>query len=230
MVTVGDRPILWHIMAHYARFGHKDFVVALGYKGYVIKEYFANYSLHNSDFSVDLREGQVRIHSRAQEDWQVTLVDTGLDTMTGGRLLRLRSLLEEPFLLTYGDGLSDVDMDALVDHHTATGAMITVTAVNPLPRFGALDVDNGQVVSFREKPITGKERINGGFFVVSPDFFVELTGDDCVMEGEPLSRVAADGRMSAFLHDGFWMPMDTVRDRDQLEALWSTGHPPWVRS
>ena len=228
MVRIGPRPILWHIMRHYAAYGHTEFVIALGYKGYVIKEYFANYRAHQSDFTVELRTGQVEYHSHPAEDWRVTLVDTGLDTMTGGRVARLRHLLPERFMLTYGDGLADVDLDALVAHHENHGAQATVTAVSPAPRFGALDIQGEQVMSFREKPRTSHDRINGGYFVMEPSVLDLLDGDECVLEADPMASLARSGRLAAYEHDGYWQPMDTLREKDELEALWAAGSPPWI--
>ena len=228
MVAIGGRPILWHIMRHYAAFGLKDFVVACGYKGYVIKEYFANYLTHECDLSIDLGTGEVDVLSRHPEDWRVTLVDTGQSTMTGGRLRRLAPLLTETFLLTYGDGLSDVAVDDLIGYHRERGALATVTAVHQPPRFGALEMDGGMVTRFREKPLISQDRINGGFFVFEPPMLDLLTGDDCVLEAGPLATLAADGQLAAYQHDGFWQPMDTLRDRDELNRLWDAGDAPWA--
>lgn len=228
MVRIGPRPILWHIMRHYAAYGHTEFVIALGYKGYVIKEYFSNYRAHQSDFTVELRTGQVDYHSHPAEDWRVTLVDTGSETMTGGRVGRLRHLLPERFMLTYGDGLADVDLDALVAHHEGAGAQATVTAVSPAPRFGALDISEGQVGSFREKPRSSRDRINGGYFVMEPSVLDLIDGDECVLEREPLATLARSGSLAAYEHDGYWQPMDTLREKDELTALWEAGNPPWI--
>jgi glucose-1-phosphate cytidylyltransferase len=228
MVMVGGRPILWHIMAHYAAYGFTDFVVALGYKGYVVKEYFANYLIHQNDLSIDLGAGQVEVLSRHPEDWRVTLVDTGDSTMTGGRLQRLGSLLTEPFMLTYGDGLSDVPIDVLLRTHQERRALATVTAVHPPPRFGALGIEGGMVTRFREKPIESQDRINGGFFVFQPEVLGLLTGDGCVLEGGPMSTLADKGGLAAYEHDGFWLPMDTLRDLDELNRLWYEGNAPWA--
>lgn len=229
MVAVGGRPILWHIMRHYASFGCNDFVVALGYKGYVIKEYFANYRLHACDMRLELHSGHVEILTQHTQDWRVTLVDTGEATMTGGRLGRLAHLLDEPFHMTYGDGLSDVDLDALRARHLASGALGTVTAVHPAPRFGALEIHTGMVTRFREKPVDFQDRINGGFFVLQPQVLDLVDGDGCVFEAKPLATLAARGQLAAYEHDGFWMPMDTLRDRDELNRLWSDGSAPWAR-
>jgi glucose-1-phosphate cytidylyltransferase len=228
MVAIGGRPILWHIMRHYASYGYNDFVVALGYKGYVVKEYFANYTTHQNDLSINLGTGQVDVLSQHPEDWRVTLVDTGDASMTGGRLGRLAHLLDERFMLTYGDGVSDVPVDDLLRHHEERGGLATVTAVHPPPRFGALGIDDGMVTRFREKPIESQDRINGGFFVFEPEMLSLLTGDDCVLEAEPLATLAAKGQLAAYQHDGFWMPMDTLRDRDELNRLWDEGNAPWA--
>jgi glucose-1-phosphate cytidylyltransferase len=227
MVAIGGRPILWHIMRHYASFGFTEFVVALGYKGYVIKEYFANYLTHMSDLSIDLGSGAVDVLSRHREDWRITLVDTGETTMTGGRLRRLAPMLNEPFLLTYGDGLSDVPVDDLVEYHGRMGGLATVTAVHPAPRFGALGITDGMVSRFREKTTDAQDRINGGFFVMDPEVIGLADGDDCVLETGPLSTLASRSQLAAYEHDGFWMPMDTLRDRDELERLWQSGDAPW---
>ena len=228
MVTIGGRPIIWHIMRHYASYGFNDFVVALGYKGYVMKEYFANYRLHEGDLQVDLMTGEVEVISRHAEDWHVSLVDTGEATMTGGRLKRLAPMLQETFMLTYGDGLSDVRVDDLLAFHRKHETLATVTAVSPEPRFGALEIDAQMVRRFREKPSDARQRINGGFFVFEPEVLSLLGGDDCVLEAEPLATLAARSQLAAFEHDGFWMPMDTLRDRDELNRLWDTGSPPWL--
>jgi glucose-1-phosphate cytidylyltransferase len=228
MVTIGDRPILWHIMEHYAAYGHTDFVVALGYKGFVIKEYFANYFNHNYDMTVDLATGAVEYLSGSHRDWRVTLVDTGLDSMTGGRLGRLAPVLTERFLLTYGDGLSDVPIDKIVAHHEQSRALATVTAVHPPSRFGALGVSDGMVTHFREKPDDAVDRINGGFLVMEPEALELVTGDDTVLESTVLTELAARGRLAAYEHDGFWMPMDTLRERDELHRMWVSGEAPWV--
>ena len=229
MVGIGGRPILWHIMQHYASFGFVDFVVALGYKGYVIKEYFANHLLHECDVSVDLGTGTVQYLSQSRVDWKVTLVDTGDESMTGGRIKRLAPLLTERFLLTYGDGLSDVPVDEVVSYHESAGAWATVTAVHPPPRFGSLGVTNGRVDDFREKPGDLRDRINGGYFVVEPEVLELIAGDDMPFETEPLATLAARGQLAAYEHDGFWMPMDTVRERDELNRMWESGSAPWTR-
>ncbi len=229
MVEIGGRPILWHIMKIYAAHGVSDFVVCLGYKGWQIKEYFLNYRLHSSDVSVDLSTGQVEVLRPAAEPWRITLVDTGEETMTGGRLRRIaRHVAEEDaFCMTYGDGVSDVDVAALIDFHRSHRRLATVTAVVPPGRFGALARQGDQVDAFIEKPPGDGGTINGGFFVLSPRVLDRVEGDDTVWEEEPLRSLARDGELHAFDHRGFWQPMDTLRDRDQLERLWATGMAPW---
>jgi glucose-1-phosphate cytidylyltransferase len=228
MVEIGGKPILWHIMNVYASQGHKDFVVACGYKGETIKEYFHNFVVHNRDYRVDLGSGAVEVLGDSGVDWRVTVVDTGLATQTGGRLLRLRRLLEhEAFLLTYGDGVGDVDLEALLRAHREGGRLATVTAVRPPSRFGALVLDGERVEKFSEKPQTEAGWINGGFMVFEPEVFRYLEDDDTVLEREGLERLAADGQLTAYLHAGFWQPMDTLREKRLLEELWSTGHAPW---
>ena len=228
MVSIGGKPILWHIMNTYARFGHKDFYIALGYKAEVIKEYFLNYRTLNSDFTVDLSNGNLVAHQQDLVDWQVTLVDTGLDSMTGGRVKRLKDFIgDEPFLLTYGDGVADIDIDALVRFHRSHGKMATVSAVHPGARFGELDIQNHVVTSFKEKPQTSQGWINGGYFVLEPAFFDLIKGDDTILEKEPLEQVAQMGELMSYQHEGFWQCMDTKRDRDALEELWQSDQAPW---
>lgn len=229
MVHIGGRPIIWHIMRHYSSFGFNEFVVACGYKGDVLKKYFANYSTHESDIQVDLGKGTVEVLSQPSLDWRVTLVDTGEDTMTGGRIKRLASHLDETFLLTYGDGLSDVPLDHLLEYHRNIGTLATVTAVRPIPRWGAINIDAGRVWGFAEKPRDQHAWINGGFFVLEPDVLDLVTGDECYFEREPLETLAARGELAAYEHEGFWMAMDTARDRDELNALWDSGAAPWSR-
>lgn len=228
MVTVGGRPMLWHIMQHYARHGHKDFIVALGYKAAVVREYFLHYHALSGDFSVDLGTGKVVPLSNASVDWRVALIDTGENTMTGGRLRRLASHVgNQTFMLTYGDGLASVDIDKLLAFHRSHGKLVTVTAVHPQARFGELTMRGDQVVSFSEKPQVHDGWINGGFFVCEPGFLDLIAGDDTVLEKEPLEQAAAQGQLMAYRHEGFWQCMDTKRDRDTLEALWKGGSPPW---
>ena len=228
MVELGGRPVLWHIMKTYSTYGINDFVVCCGYKGYVIKEFFANYALHASDVTFDMRDRSMLVHSSAAEPWSVTLVDTGENTMTGGRLLRVQKYLdEEPFCFTYGDGLSNVNVRAVIDHHLHSGALATMTTVQPPGRFGAVRLEEQKIVAFDEKPQGDGAWINGGYFVLSPGVFRYLVDDATVWEREPLERLAEDGKLSAFVHRGFWQPMDTMRDKQQLEELWSGGVAPW---
>lgn len=230
MVEIGGRPILWHLMHFYADHGFKDFVVACGYKGEMIKQYFRDIALHESDFFVNLRNGAIEVLNGSPLDWRVGVIDTGLDSMTGGRLLRLRSVLgDTPFLCTYGDGLSDVDVTALVRFHRAHGKLATVTAVRPPARFGGLALQGDCVEAFTEKPQAEGGWINGGFFVFEPRVLDYLTDDTTILEREPLERLAADGELMAYRHDGFFQPMDTVRERDLLESLWASGSAPWKR-
>ena len=229
MVTVGGRPIIWHIMRSYTHYGHNDFFLALGYKAEVIKEYFLHYRSLNADFTVDLSNGTVEPHQTDDTDWRVTLVHTGLESMTGGRVKRLQSYIgNEPFMLTYGDGLADIDLEALLRFHKSHGKMVTVSAVHPSARFGELEMlDSGQVISFQEKPQTGQGWINGGYFIIEPEFIDLIEGDKTILEQEPLEKVAAIGELMAFHHNGYWQCMDTKRDRDQLEVLWESGSAPW---
>ncbi len=229
MVEVGGRPLLWHIMKYYAHFGHREFVICLGYKGFVIKEYFAHYRLHNSDVTIDLQHDRIEYRSRHDEDWHITLVDTGLETMTGGRIRRVRQHLgDETFMMTYGDGLGTVDLNALLTLHRARGAATTVTAVQPPARFGVLEIgEHDRVLDFHEKPVGGGGWINAGFFVMEPVVFDYLDGDETVLEGAPLARMAAAGALVTYRHRGFWKPMDTLRDKRALEALWDQDTAPW---
>jgi glucose-1-phosphate cytidylyltransferase len=232
MVEIGGAPILWHIMMIYSSFGLRDFIVCLGYKGYVIKEYFANFVLHRSDITVDLGDGSIS-YSRGMDlpDWRVMLVDTGADTMTGGRLKRIGPLLEpsEPFCATYGDGLADIDIGALIAFHREQGLEATITAVRPPGRYGATVVEGNRVVRFEEKPPGDGSLINGGFFVLNPSVLDRISGDDMPFENEPLQGLSRDGQLAAFVHDGFWQPMDTLRERTYLETLWASGRAPWKR-
>ena len=228
MVTVGGRPILWHIMNWYASFGFSDYVCCLGYKANVIKEFFLNYHAMTSDFTVDLKTGDVCRTGGDTVDWKVTLVNTGQDTMTGGRVKRIKEHVgNERFLLTYGDGLSNVDINALIDHHERSGKMITVTAVRPIARFGELSIEGDSVVDFKEKPQSVGGWINGGYMVVEPEFFELIADDDTVLEREPLEAAAKAGQLNAYKHSGYWQCMDTKRDRDLLESIWSAGDAPW---
>jgi glucose-1-phosphate cytidylyltransferase len=229
LVEIGGLPILWHIMKIYSHFGVRDFIICLGYKGYMVKEYFANYYLHTCDLTFDLRENRTIIHSKRTEDWSVTLVDTGSETMTGGRLKRIADWVgDETFCMTYGDGVADVDIAALVAHHQAEGRRATVTVVNPPGRYGAVELHDHGVTGFREKPVSDSGWINGGFFVLSPAVFEYIAGDEVAFEGEPLERLAAEGQLTAYKHGGFWQAMDTLRDKNQLEDLWRRDRAPWA--
>ena len=226
MVPIGGRPILWHIMQHYAAYGHKDFFLALGYKAQMVKEFFLNYRALNADFTVDLQTGAVTPHQLDEVDWRVTLVDTGLQTMTGGRVRRMQSFIgNETFLLTYGDGVANVDLEALLAFHHKHGKLVTVTAVRPTARFGELELSGNQVVKFQEKPQVHEGWINGGFFVMEPGFFELIDNDQTILERSPLERAAEMGELVAYQHEGFWQCMDTKRDRDFLDELILTKNP-----
>lgn len=229
MVEIGGKPMLWHILKLYSHHGINDFVVCLGYRGYLIKEYFANYFLHMSDVRFDMVENRMEVLERHAEPWRVTLVDTGDRTMTGGRLKRVRRYLGDgPFCFTYGDGVSDVDITASISFHRSQGRLATLTAVQPAGRFGALDiVDGNRIARFEEKPSGDGHWVNGGFFVLQPEAIDYIDDDDTVWEREPLERLARDSQLSAWMHRGFWQPMDTLRDKARLEDLWQGGHPPW---
>ena len=230
MVEIGGMPILWHIMKIYSAHGINDFIICLGYKGHLIKEFFANYFLHSSDVTVDLVNNQLEFHQHACEPWRVTLVDTGADTMTGGRLKRvLRYLSEEStFCLTYGDGVSNVNITELIQFHQSHGALVTLTATQPSGKFGALDIaPDASLRSFKEKPVGDGRWVNGGFFVLSPKVDQYIEGDAAIWERDPLEQLARDGQVFAFKHDGYWQPMDTIHDRRVLEELWATDKAPW---
>lgn len=230
MIEIGGRPMLWHIMKTYSSFGHHDFVICLGYRGYLIKEYFANYFLHMSDVTFDMVHNRMEVHQNNAEPWRVTLVDTGEGTMTGGRLKRVAAYLDgDDFCFTYGDGVSDIDINALVDFHRRGRRLATLTAVQPPGRFGALSVEGDRVASFQEKPQGDGAWINGGFFVLSPRVLDYIDGDDTVWERGPMERLARDGQLSAHTHGGFWHAMDTLRDKNYLEELWALGRAPWKR-
>jgi len=229
MIEIGDKPILWHIMKIYSHYGFNDFIICLGYKGYVIKEYFSNYFLHNCDVTFDVRNQGFKVHQNAAEPWRVTLVDTGLETMTGGRLKRIEEYLDDrPFMMTYGDGVADVDLNALVARHRQHGKLATVTAVQPSGRFGALQInyDHG-VESFNEKPKGDQAWINGGFFVLEPEIFQYIENDESIFERHTLEALALKGDLFSYKHSGFWQPMDTLRDKSLLEELWTDGKAPW---
>ena len=228
MIEIGGSPILWHLMKTFSAQGINDFVICCGYKGYTIKEYFANYFLHMSDVTFDMRDNTMDVHQNKAEPWRVTLVDTGETTMTGGRLKRVHEYLgDEDFCFTYGDGLSDVNIVQLIEHHKRSGRQATVTAVQPAGRFGALNLRGDKVTSFQEKPEGDGGWINGGFFVCSPSVVNRIAGDETVWEREPLEGMARDEELTAYLHKGFWHPMDTLRDKNYLEGLWASGKAPW---
>lgn len=228
MVEIGGKPIIWHIMKLYSAHGITDFVICCGYKGYVIKEFFANYFLHTSDVTFDMKNNRMEVHQNSAEPWRVTLVDTGLDTMTGGRLKRVRGYLgDDHFCMTYGDGVSDVDITASIAFHRERGRLATLTGVQPPGRFGSLDLDGPDVLSFEEKPHGDGAWINGGFFVLSPSVIDLIQGDETIWERQPLEQLARGRQLSAYIHSGFWHPMDTLRDKQHLERLWDAGEAPW---
>jgi glucose-1-phosphate cytidylyltransferase len=228
MVEIGGRPILWHIMKHYAAYGHRDFVIALGYKGEVVKRWLLEYASMPGDLTVDLRDGRVTPHGNGNDDWTVELIDTGMATNTGGRIKRLAPYIgNETFMLTWGDGVSNVDLDALLAFHRSHGKLATLTAVRPPARFGHLQLEGPQVVEFSEKPQLGEGWINGAFFVLEPGVFDYVEGDQTQWEHEPLERLSRDGQLMAYRHESFWQCMDTLRDKKLLDELWDAGHAPW---
>jgi glucose-1-phosphate cytidylyltransferase len=229
MVEVGGKPILWHIMKMYSSHGINDFVICCGYRGYLIKEYFANYFLHQSDVTFSIQNNTMEVHQKRAEPWTVTLVDTGEATMTGGRLGRVASYLknEDAFCFTYGDGVSDIDISKLIKFHKSHGKDATLTATYAPGRFGALEISNEKILSFTEKPNGDGARINGGFFILSPKVLERITGDDCIWEDGPLKGLAIDGNLMAYTHDGFWQPMDTLREMTYLQGLWDSNNAPW---
>lgn len=228
MIEIGGKPILWHIMKIYSAHGINDFIICCGYKGYMIKEYFANYFLHTSDVTFDIQKNKVVVHQNTAEPWMVTLVDTGENTMTGGRLKQVRPYLdEEDFGFTYGDGVSDVNITSLIAHHKAQGTLATLTSIQPPGRFGAMVLDGDKVTRFQEKPQGDGGRISGGFFVLSPKVIDYIGGDETIWEREPMVKLAEDGQLSAYQHHGFWHPMDALRDKIYLEELWNSGKAPW---
>ena len=228
MIEIGGKPILWHIMKMYSAHGVNEFIICCGYKGYVIKEYFANYFLHMSDVTFDMQNNKMTVHQNSAEPWKVTLVDTGENTMTGGRLKRVRKYLgEEDFCFTYGDGVSDVDITREITFHREQGTLATLTATQPPGRFGALNMNQHKITSFQEKPQGDGSWINGGFFVLSPKVIDLIEDDSTIWERGPMERLARDGQLSAYLHSGFWQPMDTLRDKNHLEELWQSGKAPW---
>ncbi len=229
MIEIGEKPILWHIMKHYSQYGYNEFVICLGYKQYVVKEFFADYFLHTSDVTFDLANNSMKVHNNYSEPWKVTLIDTGLHTMTGGRVKRIREYVgDEPFMLTYGDGVSDINLKELEEFHRAHGKIATISAVNVGQRFGVLDMNgDGQINSFREKNDNDGGVINGGFMILNPAVFDYIEGDSTVFEREPLENLAKNGELMAYRHNGFWKCMDTQRDKMQLEEMWASGHAPW---
>lgn len=228
MVEIGGKPILWHIMKIYSSYGIQDFIICLGYKGYIIKEYFANYFLHMSDVTFDMKSNKMEVHQNNAEHWKVTLVDTGESTMTGGRLKKVEKYLkdEEAFCFTYGDGVCDVNIKELIKFHESQNTYATLTATQPPGRFGAMDLEHKKVTNFREKPDGDGSWINGGYFVLSPDVFQYIDDDQCIWERGPMEKLAKEGQLSAYIHSGFWQPMDTLRDKNHLEELWAS-NPPW---
>jgi glucose-1-phosphate cytidylyltransferase len=231
MIEIGGMPILWHIMKIYSYHGFNDFIICLGYKGYMVKEYFTNYFYHMSDITVDLKSNHVEIHKNEAEPWKVTLVDTGDETMTGGRVKRIQKYVDdERFMLAYGDSVSDLDINGLIKHHEKKKKLATITAIRPVGRFGALSMtSDGDVNKFVEKPKGDGDYVNGGYFVLEPEVFNYISGDSTIWEREPLERLAIDGQLSAFKHDGFWAPMDTLRDKQYLEGLWNKEQAPWKK-
>jgi glucose-1-phosphate cytidylyltransferase len=230
MAEIGTKPMLWHIMKIYSHYGFNDFVLCLGYKGYMIKEYFANYFLHQADVTIDMKNNRMQVHHKKAEPWKVTMVDTGLNTMTGGRIKRVQDYVgNKPFMLTYGDGVADVDLKTLISFHKKQGRLATMTAIQPLGRFGAVDIaDDGKVRAFQEKPQGDGAWINGGFFVLEPKVFDYIKGGDpAIWERAPLEGLARDGQLAAYMHCGFWKCMDTLRDKTELENLWQGGKAPW---
>ena len=228
MIEIGGKPILWHIMKIYSAHNINDFIICLGYKGYIIKEYFANYFLHMSDVTFDFKDNKMEVHEQKAEPWRVTLVDTGEFTMTGGRLKRVKQYLDdEEFCFTYGDGVGDINITELIKFHKNQDTLATCTATQPPGRFGSLDLDQNRIASFNEKPLGDGAWINGGFFILSPKVLDFIDGDDTTWEKEPIEKLANQGELSAFKHKGFWKPMDTLRDKNQLDELWKSGNAPW---
>lgn len=228
MIEIGGYPILWHIMKIYSSYGYNDFVVCLGYKAYFIKEYFANHFLHTSDITLDLANNNMTVHNNYAEPWKVTLIDTGLNTMTGGRIKRIKEYVDdEPFMITYGDGVANVDIDSLVKFHNKSDNILTMTAIQPEGRFGVLDIEDDKIRAFREKSKKDSGWINGGFMVANPEIFNYIDGDDTVFEREPLETVSSLGKLGAYKHHGFWQCMDTQRDKQNLEKMWSNGNADW---
>jgi glucose-1-phosphate cytidylyltransferase len=227
MIEIGGKPIIWHIMKHYSKYNLNDFVICLGYKGYIIKEYFANYFLHMSDITIDIKNNKLEIHQINSEPWKITLIDTGEDTMTGGRIKRIQKYVDGPFCMTYGDGLSDVNISKLLEFHKKNNLLATVTAVQPPGRYGSLQLKNNNVTTFQEKLPGDSNFINGGFFVLEPNVFDYIKDDSTIFEREPLENLANKNQLGAYRHNGFWQSMDTLRDKNKLEKLWSDKITPW---
>ena len=229
MIEIGQHPILWHIMNWYAKFGFNEFIIALGYKSEIIKSYFYNYHSMNSDFVVDLSSGEVQLINSTHKNWKVSLIDTGMDTMTGGRILRLKNMIgTDPFMVTYGDGLSDINIKDLVKYHDGHKKIATISGVHPTARYGELELDDSNLVSnFREKPQLDRGRINGGFFVFNSEIFRYLKNDETILERDPMEKLVRDGQLSAYIHNGFWQSMDTVREHKLLQDIWNSGEAPW---
>jgi len=229
LVEIGNMPIIWHIMKIYSFFGIKDFIICCGYKGYLLKEYFANYSLHSSDVTIDINKNSIEVHKKNSEDWKITLVDTGEETLTGGRILRIKNYVNEDFLLTYGDGVADVNIKKLIQHHKLNKKLATMTVVQPQGRFGVVDIDNKSnlIKNFSEKPKGDGSWINGGFFVLKKNIFKFLKDDSTIWEREPLEKLSHNSELSAYHHRGFWYAMDTMRDKSYLDNLWFSGKAPW---
>ncbi len=228
MIEIGNKPILWHILKIYSNYGINDFIICCGYKGYLIKEYFANYFLHNSDVTFDMSDNSMQIHTKKSEPWKITLVDTGENTMTGGRLKRVQEYIQnETFCFTYGDGVADINIKELIDFHLKSKTQATLTAVKPPGRFGSIKFERGKVLSFREKPQGDGNMINGGFFVLEPSVFDLIDNDQCTWEDRPLKTLAENNQLSAYFHEGFWQPMDMLKDKKFLEELWNSSNPPW---
>ena len=230
MIEIGGKPLLWHIMKSYSAYGINEFVICCGYKGYMVKEYFANYFLHTSDVTFDMQSNKMEVHKKFAEPWKVTLVDTGIETMTGGRLKKVKNFVgDETFCFTYGDGLSDVNIAKLINFHKNNKTIATVTAIQPPGRFGTLDIDWNKIRSFKEKPAGDGNWINGGFFVLEPTVFDYIEGDSTIWERTPLEKLAEEKELTAYKHTGFWQPLDTLRDKNYLEKLWDSGNAPWKK-
>ena len=227
MVEIGGKPILWHILKTYSTYNINEFIICLGYKGYLIKEYFTNYSFHESDLTIDIQKNSIEIHKNEAEPWRITLIDTGEKSMTGGRIKRISKYLDETFCLTYGDGLADVKIPEIIDAHKKNKTIGTLTAVQPTGKFGSVTINNNKVTTFEEKPKGDARWINGGYFVLEPQIIDYIEGDDTIFEKEPLQRLTNENQLSAYHHKGFWHPMDTISDRNKLEELWAKGNAPW---